>query len=79
VFQLPSCLTAEHANSYDRVRNAVIPIMAKSAVLTSVRKDRQQVAEWKSDACSERQTFAARLQADLSLNHRSANAQTGGT
>jgi len=79
VFQPRSCLTAKHANSYDRVRNAVIPIVAKSAVLTWVRTDRQQVAAWESGARCECQTFAPRLQADLLLHHRSANAQTAGT
>src|SRR5713101_3171659 len=75
----PSCLTAKRANSYDRVRNAVIPIMARYAALTWVRRDRQQVADSASDARSECQTFAPRLQADRLLHHRSANAQTGGT
>jgi hypothetical protein len=28
VLQLPSCLTAKHANSCEIVRNAVIPIMS---------------------------------------------------
>jgi len=79
VLELPSCLTAKHANSCEIARNAVIPIMARSAVLTWARRDCQPVAECGSDARSECQTFAPRLQADLLLHHRSANAQTGGT
>ena len=79
VFALPSCLTAKHANSCEIARNAVIPIMATYAALTWARRDRQQVADSESDARSECQTFAPRLQADCLLHHRSANAQTGGT
>ena len=66
--------------THGRLReNAVIPIMARYAALTWVRRDRQQVADPESDARSECQTFAPRLQADCLLHHRSANAQTGGT
>jgi len=79
VLPLPSCLTAKHANSCEIARNAVIPIMARSAGLTSARTDRPQVAEWESDAHSECQTFAPLLQADLVLHYRSPSAQTGGT
>ena len=79
VFPLPSCLTAKRANSCEIARNGVIPVMARSVVLTSARRDRQRVAERDSDAQSERRTFAPRLQADLLLTHRSANAQTAGT
>ena len=79
VFPLPACLTAKHANSCEIARNAVIPIMARYAALTWKRTDRQQVAEWESDAHSECQIFAPRLQADLLLHHRSADAQTAGT
>ncbi len=61
VFPLPSCLAAKHANSCEIARNAVIPIMAGSAGLTSARRDRQQVAEWDWDARSECQAFAPRL------------------
>src|SRR6266849_4413792 len=64
----PSCLTAKRANSYDRVRNAVIPIMAGYAAPTWARRDRQQVAEWESDAHSECQIFAPRLHVGLLLN-----------
>src|SRR6266404_6452950 len=76
VLQLPPCLTAKRSNSYDCMRNAVIPIMARPAALTWARRDRQQVAEWESGARSECRTFAPRLQADRLLHHRSANAQT---
>ena len=79
VLQLPPCLTAKRANSYDRMRNAVIPIRARSAGLIWARRDRQQAAEWGSDARSECQTFAPRLHAVLLLHHRSADAQTAGT
>jgi hypothetical protein len=79
VLQLPSCLTAKHANSWEIARNAVIPIIAGSAALTSARRDRQQAPEWGSDAHSESQIFAPRLQVDRLLHHRSANAQTAGT
>src|SRR5215831_6284732 len=78
VFQLLSCLTAKHANSCGIARNAVIPIMARHAALTWARTDRQQVAEWGSDAHSECQIFAPRLQVVLLLHHRSADAQTAG-
>ena len=79
VFQLPSYLTAKHANSCEIARNAVIPIMARSAALTSARRDRQHVADSESDVRSECQTFAPRLHADLLLHHRSANGQKAGT
>ena len=79
VLRLPSCLNAKHANSCEMARNAVISIMARSAGLIWVRTDRQQAAERESGALSECQTFASRLQADLLLRHRSANAQTAGT
>ena len=79
VFPLPSCLTAKHANSCEIARNGVIPVMARSVVLTSARRDRQQVAEWGSDAQSECQTFAPRPQAVLLLHHRSGDAQTART
>ena len=79
VFPLPSCLTAKHANSCEIALNAAIPIMARSAVLTSARRDRQRVTDSESDARSECQTFAPRLQADLLLHHRSANAQMAAT
>ena len=74
VFPLPSWLTAIHANSWEIARNAVIPIMVRYAALTSARRDRQQVVEWGSDAHSECQIFAPRLQAVLLLHHRSADA-----
>jgi hypothetical protein len=44
-FPLLPCLTAKHANSCEIARNAVIPIMARYAALTWVRRDRQQVAD----------------------------------
>src|SRR5258708_2163616 len=44
VFPLLSCLAAKRANSHDCMRNAVIPIMARSAALTWARRDRQQAA-----------------------------------
>ena len=78
VFPLPSCLTAKHANSCEIALNAVIPIMVTYAALIWVRRDRQQVAERRSGAHSECQIFAPRLQADLLLHHRSANARAGG-
>src|SRR6266446_1869828 len=79
VFPLPSCLTAKHANSCEIARNAVIPIMARYAALTSARRDRQQVTEWGADAHSECQIFAPRLQAVFLMHHRPADAQTAGT
>jgi hypothetical protein len=79
VFPLLSCLTAKHANSCEIARNAIILIMARYAALTSARRDRQQVAELGSDAHSECQLFAPRLQGVLLLHHRSADAQTDGT
>jgi hypothetical protein len=76
---LLSCLPAKTCELVQIALNAAIPIMARSAVLTSAPRDRQQVADSESDARSECQTFAPRLQADLLLHHRSANAQTAGT
>src|SRR5215470_15933294 len=78
VLELLSCLTAKHANSCEIARNAVIPIMARPAALTSARRDRQQVAEWGSGAQSECQIFAPEQQAVLLLHRRSADAQTRG-
>jgi len=79
VFPLPSCLTAKHTNPCEIARNAVIPIMVRSAALTSARRDRQQVAEWRSDAHSECQIFGPRLPAVLLPHHQLMNAQTAAT
>jgi hypothetical protein len=49
------------------VRNVVISIMAFSAALTWARTDCQYAAESMSDARSERQTLAGRLQVGLML------------
>src|SRR5712692_8628314 len=86
-FISPSCGRAPaavmpHCQKCEFMRDCakcVIPITAGSAALTWARIDRQHVAEWESGARSECQTFAPRLQAGLSLNHRSANAQMAGT
>src|SRR5258706_2883371 len=78
VFPLLSCLTAKHANSCEIARNAVIPIMARYAALTWARRDRQQVAEWRSDARSGCQTFSSPLPAEPLVPHATPNGPTGG-
>ena len=59
--------------------DASAEVMAGSAALTSARTGHQPAAERVSDARSECQTFAPRLQADLLLHRRSANGQTTAT
>src|SRR5215831_18847185 len=75
----PPCHTAKHANTCDVVRNAVIPIMADSVVLTWARTGRRHAACWLVGMLFRRQAFVRLLHVGLSSNYRSTVCQTVGT
>jgi hypothetical protein len=79
VYPPPPCLTAKHANSCDRLRNAVIAIMAGSAALTWARTDHRHGASRVSDVRSACRTLVNRLHPGAAPNHHSTVGQPART